>query len=381
MSKLKLLAILLLSIVTFACAKKGKTKTKLIEAKRTGVDKLTLKCQFKVDTRKRRGKASPRWQHIDKKVTWQLNGESVEGFPHFIVTSYYKENKELFESSLRVVRPEILLEDYNWFSCQLDDVIHDFDYVEGTYLSTIAPYYGTYRFDRNAHKYKFDKAAVKKICKSWNTEFIGRNCAPKGEFGECGCRMRVFEAYRTMEEHQQIKPEPFISFRIMDNLNIPDTASYNLTVSEWPSDETVMRIYDYKNKEVHLTEGLKPEQHYSVEIVPNRPFQPRSSWGITLYVTSSSVVPGKPKITEAKGLGDECWIRMNFPKNVDIHDTYTDFDAQFFVDGEAVKKIDVWRRSDEDFVIPVERGSKVQVRVVGAVEGHSSELSGAVQCN
>ena len=69
-----------------------------------------------------------------------------------------------------------------------------------------------------------------------------------------------------MEEHQQIKPEPFISFRIMDNLNIPETASYNLTVSEWPSDETVMRIYDYKNKEVHLTEGLKPEQHYSVEV-------------------------------------------------------------------------------------------------------------------
>ena len=51
------------------------------------------------------------------------------------------------------------------------------------------------------------------------------------------------------------------------------------------------------------------------------------------------------------------------------------------MDGEAVKKIDVWRRSDEDFVIPVERGSKVQVRVVGAVEGHSSELSEAVQCN
>ena len=57
---------------------------------------------------------------------------------------------------------------------------YKFSYAAGTYLSTIAPYYGTYRFDRNAHKYKFDKAAVKKICKSWNTEFIGRNCAPKG---------------------------------------------------------------------------------------------------------------------------------------------------------------------------------------------------------
>ena len=94
-----------------------------------------------VDTRKRRGKASPRWQHIDKKVTWQLNGESVEGFPHFIVTSYYKENKDLFESSLRVVRPEILLEDYNWFSCQLDDVIHDFDYVEGLFCICLFLFY------------------------------------------------------------------------------------------------------------------------------------------------------------------------------------------------------------------------------------------------
>ena len=69
-----------------------------------------------------------------------------------------------------------------------------------------------------------------------------------------------------MKEHPEIKPDPFVSFRIMDNLNTPETVSYNITVLEWPSDKFVTRIYDYKSKEVHLTEGLEPEQQYFVKV-------------------------------------------------------------------------------------------------------------------
>ena len=34
---------------------------------------------------------------------------------------------------------------------------------------------GKYFFSRQAHKYKFDVDTVRKICKSWNATFVGKN--------------------------------------------------------------------------------------------------------------------------------------------------------------------------------------------------------------
>ena len=61
-----------------------------------------------------------------------MNGKSVEGYPNFVVTAYYKENREIIEGQVKIIRPEILVYSGNMFTCEYDDIIvHNFPYVEG----------------------------------------------------------------------------------------------------------------------------------------------------------------------------------------------------------------------------------------------------------
>ena len=98
-------------------------KTELDTAKRVGLDMLTLRCRFDVDP--------GRFQRLGRKVNWLLNGESVEGYPHFKVTSHYYRNRELLDGRLKIVRPEILADSGNMFTCEYDDVVHNWYDTEG----------------------------------------------------------------------------------------------------------------------------------------------------------------------------------------------------------------------------------------------------------
>ena len=63
--------------------------TKLVSAKRTGIDKLTFVCKFSMKSR--------------KKVTWHLNNFTIEGYPHFKVTNRYNRKQKLLVSTLKIV--------------------------------------------------------------------------------------------------------------------------------------------------------------------------------------------------------------------------------------------------------------------------------------
>ena len=63
--------------------------TKLLSAKRTGIDKLTFKCKYSMSMR--------------RSVTWYLNKVNVERYPHFKVTNKYDPMKNTLVSKLKVV--------------------------------------------------------------------------------------------------------------------------------------------------------------------------------------------------------------------------------------------------------------------------------------
>ena len=69
-----------------------------------------------------------------------------------------------------------------------------------------------------------------------------------------------------MKEHKKIRPEAFLSFRIVDNLNLPENVNYNMTVSYWPSQDHAFSVENVKTKNVEWTEGLVPEQRYSIKV-------------------------------------------------------------------------------------------------------------------
>ena len=64
-------------------------KVRFLSAKRRGRDKMTFICKYKASK--------------SEKVSWFLNGVSVEGYPHFKVDEKYMINKNVIVSSLKVV--------------------------------------------------------------------------------------------------------------------------------------------------------------------------------------------------------------------------------------------------------------------------------------
>ena len=66
--------------------------TKLLSAKRTGIDKLTFKCKYAYMSN----------MSIPRNVTWYLNNVNVEGYPHFKVTNKYDPMKNILVSKLKV---------------------------------------------------------------------------------------------------------------------------------------------------------------------------------------------------------------------------------------------------------------------------------------
>ena len=70
-----------------------------------------------------------------------------------------------------------------------------------------------------------------------------------------------------MKEHKKIEPEAFVSFRIMDNVNLPENIDYNISVSQFGGTQDYLFTVNTKTKSVKLSGGgLAPEQHYQIKV-------------------------------------------------------------------------------------------------------------------
>jgi len=360
------------TVLSFMLADQEINATKLVSARRTGIDKLTFVCKFSMKRR--------------KKVTWHLNNFTIEGYPHFKVTNKYKKKQKILVSTLKIVRPEITWHHDN-YTCKSDGASHKFTDVEGI-LWVDDDGTGRYYFSSYLHKYKFNAKKVKRICKKWKATFVYLGSDEKDSCIGYGCRcdLKAFGVKDTLSKRSKIKPTPYVRLKLTDRINLPK--NFNVTIDIWDGNTSestcLITIKGIRRKKVKIfSRKLRPETKYYVTINAFDPIVPKK--GAYSYVDrqpvySSSLTPGTASISSASLEGDKCRIKTKFPTNVDVKDTYTHFKPQILVNGKIADNIS--RVSDDVFEVNVDDNKEniVSARIMSTKKRYNSKLSNPLKC-
>jgi len=392
--------VMFLACLMFICANRVSKATKIKAWNQKGIVKMTFMCKFSMTDM--------------KNVTWLMNGKNIEGYPHFKVTNKYKKkhNKNILVSTLKVIRPEIAVRDSE-LTCESDDESHTFQDVGGIDYTHIEEGTAEFSFGRNYYKYNLPIENVKRTCRNWKTIFAHfprknrrarkhQNCYTT----TCSCEsIKVFQFESTVTEETKIKPDPFISLQLHDYINLPENYNVTITFREW--NETEYWRYgrrfvedDHKNNiyvrnittpNVTVSrKEFKPDTEYIAYVFWSHPFDhafKRRNGEVyrhlrfnAIFANSSSLEPGTPTVSSASLKENKCRIKLKFPVNVDVKDTYDHFKPQILVNGEIANNFS--RINDYDFEFDVDENieNSISVRILSTVEKYNSELSDPIKC-
>jgi len=354
----------------------AESTVKLVRKRRFGSKRLKFKCKFKTKE--------------DKNVIWTLNDKSIVGYPDFSVTHKYKKKDDLVISVMEILHPKVLFQYYT-VRCKMDSVDHVFTSYDGmTDYTEQGVYY--YWYVKNIKDSTYTIPNFKKYCKSWDLSIHG--CGINGR--HCACTFVGFKPKETTST-LPIKPNPFLSFSIFNNLTLPKETYYNVEVTDdnlgWLIVENITTSNFIIDKS--LWQKVRDSHNPWMEIQPNKNYKATiqifppfwlSFEGIpylTLYklsVKSSSLKPDVAVLLNATKINDSyCEVNVQFPPNVDVSDTYEHFIPEFSVDDRIENEI--LRKSDTQFNVKFASNNKIiRLRILSTVEKYNGDYSNAIIC-
>jgi len=368
-----LILFLLTVVVNFY---KVESRIKLVRKRRFGTNQLKFKCKFKTKD--------------DKNVTWTLNDKNIDGYPDFSVTHKHKKKHNLVISVMEILHPKVLFFFCN-VRCKMDSVEHVFPSFDGmsNYIEQ-GKYY--YWYDKSIKHPTYTISNFKKYCKIWDLSIYG--CGIKDR--HCACTFVGLKSTETTST-LPIKPNPFISFSIFNNLTLPKETYYNVEVTDdnlgWLIVENIttsnfiidkslrQKVRDSHNPWMEL----QPNKNYEATIQVFPPFW--ISFGnpiLTDYkitVKSSSLKPDVAVLLNATKINDSyCDVNVQFPSNVDVSDTYEHFLPQFTVDDRIENE--VLRQTESVFNVKFASNNKlIRLRILSTVEKYNGDYSNAIKCD